>query len=130
MLKEYLFLGTLFFALAPLQIAKAEPISEAVYVTTEDIIADIIFPSIDRKIEEEYAGNVFGWKRGRMEKINYNNDHSYDVSMRIEIPSKSNLSDFAEDKVTVRIYPSCDSPKIGCSHDFKIEIIDYKHLTQ
>lgn len=56
-------LGLLLVAIAPLQTAKAEPLSEEAYVTTEDIIADIIFPPIGKKIEEEYGGNsiVLSW---------------------------------------------------------------------
>ncbi|ALC85265.1 hypothetical protein AM499_05120 [Bacillus sp. FJAT-22090] len=57
---------------------------------------------------------------------------SYDVTVRIEIPSK-NIDDAKVDLVKVRIFPSCDSGKINkqkCNHGFKIEILDYKHLSQ
>lgn len=130
MVKQYLIIGLLLFALAPLHTAKAEPVSEGWYVTTEDIIADIVFSSIDKRIEKEYGRNVFGWKRGRIVGIDYNKNHSYDVSMRIEVPSQNNSSDYVEDLVKARIYPSCDSPKIGCNHNFKVVILDYKHLSK
>ncbi|MBT2730118.1 hypothetical protein J7E63_24990 [Bacillus sp. ISL-75] len=101
------------------------------YVTSEDIIRDIMFPSIDKRIMKEYPGNdsaTFGWQARRIVGINYNWDHSYDVSVAILIPKNSNSPlEYAEDLVKVRISPSCDSPKIGCKHGFKVEVLEYKH---
>ncbi|MFX3627983.1 MAG: hypothetical protein ACE3JR_01235 [Ectobacillus sp.] len=88
-----------------------------------------MFPTIDKRVAKEYGvDSLFGWQWKRIVGITYNDNHSYDVSVRIQIPSK-NPDDYKEDLVKVRIYPSCDSPKIGCNHDFKIEILDYKHLS-
>lgn len=135
MVKRYLFLfWFLLFAFTPLEAVKAEAVSEVeeMYVTTEDIILDIVFPTIDKRVIKEYGGGpLFGWQWNRIVGINYNNDHSYDVSVRIQIDSKHD--EFVEDLVKVRISPSCDSGKINkmkCNHDFKIEILDYKHLSQ
>ena len=97
----------------------------------EDIIRDIIFPSIDKRVMKEYPGNdaaTFGWQSQRIVGIVYNNNHSYDISVRIQVPDNSNSPlEYAEDLVKVRVSPSCDSPKIRCSHGFKVEIIDYEH---
>jgi hypothetical protein len=135
MVKQYLILlGFLLFAFTPLQTVKAESVSkvEDWYVTTEDIIGDIVFPTIDKRVAKEYGrDSLFGWHWKRIVSIYYNRNHSYDVSIRIEVPSDSNKPfSYVEDLVKVRIIPSCDSPKIGCNHDFKIEILDYKHLSQ
>lgn len=102
------------------------------YITTEDIIADIVFPTIDKRVIKEYGQDTFlGWEWKRIVGITYNDNHSYDVSVKIEIdPEKSD--EYKEDLVKVRIYPSCDSDKLNkekCNHGFKIEIIEYKHLS-
>jgi hypothetical protein len=100
------------------------------YVTPEDIIKDIIFPSIDKRVMKEYPGNdvaVFGWETKRIVDIVYNNNHSYDISVKIRVPGNNSPLEVADDLVKVRVSPSCDSPKIGCSHGFKVEVIDYEH---
>ena len=137
MVKHYLvLLGFILIVLTSTQVAKSETIPKAVemYVTTEDIISDIIFPTIDKRVIKEYGGDnrlIWHWKR--IVGITYNENHSYDVTVRIEIPSKNLNENVKEDLVKVRISPSCDSEKINnqkCNHGFKIEILDYKHLSQ
>lgn len=140
MVKHYLvLLGFILIILTSMQVAKSEtiPKAEEMYVTTEDIISDIIFPTIDKRVIKEYGGDnrlIWHWKR--IVGITYNENHSYDVTVRIEIPSKhinENVENVKEDLVKVRISPSCDSEKINrqkCNHGFKIEILDYKHLSQ
>lgn len=140
MVKHYLvLLGFILIILTSMQVAKSEtiPKAEEMYVTTEDIISDIIFPTIDKRVIKEYGGDnrlIWHWKR--IVGITYNENHSYDVTVRIEIPSKDineNVENVKEDLVKVRISPSCDSEKINrqkCNHGFEIEILDYKHLSQ
>ncbi|WP_339199116.1 hypothetical protein MKY27_07490 [Solibacillus sp. FSL R5-0449] len=140
MVKHYLvLLGFILIILTSMQVAKSEtiPKAEEMYVTTEDIISDIIFPTIDKRVIKEYGGDnrlIWHWKR--IVGITYNENHSYDVTVKIEIPSKDineNVENVKEDLVKVRISPSCDSEKINrkkCNHGFEIEIIDYKHLSQ
>jgi hypothetical protein len=110
-----------------------KPYAEDLYVTPEDIIKDIIFPSIDNKVTLEYSGNddaIFGWQFQRIVGIVYNNNHSYDISISIQVPEGSNaLGSYSHDQVKVRVSPSCDSPKIGCNHGFKVEVLEYKHLS-
>ncbi|MCK6208792.1 hypothetical protein EVU96_17785 [Bacillus infantis] len=110
-----------------------KPYAEDWYVTPEDIIKDIVFPSIDKKVTQEYSGNdeaIFGWQFQRIVGIVYNNNHSYDISINIQVPEgSSTLGNYAHDLVKVRVSPSCDSPKIGCSHGFKVEIVEYSHLS-
>jgi hypothetical protein len=136
MVKQYLILlGFFLFAFTPMQTVKAEtvPKVEDSYVTTEDIVSDLVFPTIDKRVIKEYGGDsLFHWKWQRIVGINYNDNHSYDVAVRILIPSKDNDND-KEDLVKVRVSPSCDSGKINkqkCNHGFKIEIVEYKHLSQ
>ncbi|WP_433957795.1 hypothetical protein [Cytobacillus horneckiae] len=53
MLKRYIIIfGFLLFVINPIQTAKAETVPKAVgsYVTTEDIISDLVFPTIDLKV--------------------------------------------------------------------------------
>ncbi|MEH7306059.1 hypothetical protein [Neobacillus drentensis] len=111
---------------------KIKPYAEDWYVTPEDIIRDIIFPAIDKRVIKEYGGKEsasFGWQQQRIVNIVYNNNHSYDISLRIQVPdSNNNPFEYAEDLVKVRVSPSCVSPKIGCSHGFKVEVLDYEHL--
>lgn len=80
---------------------------------------------------KEYPGNdsaTFGWQSQRIFDIVYNNNHSYDISMRLRVPNNRNSPlEYADDLVKVRVSPSCDSPKIGCNHGFKVEVIDYEH---
>lgn len=137
MVKHYLvLLGFILIILTSMQVAKSEtiPKAEEMYVTTEDIISDIIFPTIDKRVIKEYGGDnrlIWHWKR--IVGITYNENHSYDVTVRIEIPSKDINENVKEDLVKVRISPSCDSEKINrqkCNHGFEIEILDYKHLSQ
>lgn len=137
MIKQYIiFFGLLLFVITPLQTVKAETVSnsERENYTTEDIIADIVFPSIDRIVTKEYEGDSFvGWQWKRIVGITYNNNHSYDVSIKIEVPLKENPNEFSEDLIKVRISPSCDSEKLNkqlCDHDFKMKILEYKHLSQ
>lgn len=118
-----------------MQTVKAETVPELKnsYYTTEDIISDLVFPTIDKRVIKEYGGDeLFGWEWQSIVGIKYNNNHSYDVAVRINIPSKNN-DNVKEDLVKVRVSPSCDSGKINkqkCNHGFKIEIVDYKHLSQ
>ena len=137
MVKHYLvLLGFILIVLTSTQVAKSEtiPKAEEMYVTTEDIISDIIFPTIDKRVIKEYGGDnrlIWDWKR--IVGITYNENHSYDVTVRIEIPSKKLNENVKEDLVKVRISPSCDSEKLNkqiCNHEFKVEILDYKHLSQ
>ena len=135
MFKKHLFLtGLLFMVISFTQVVISESISEKeeMYVTTEDIILDIVFPTIDKRVIQEYGGdNLFGWELKRIASITYNDNHSYDVTISIEIPPKNFNDEIKEDLVKVRISPSCESEKINkqkCNHEFKIEILDYKHL--
>lgn len=137
MVKRYLFLlGFLFIVLTLTQVvvkSETNSVGEGMYVTTEDIILDIVFPIIDKRVIKEYVQNtLLYWEWEGIVDIAYNDNHSYDVTVKIEIPSKK-LDDAKEDLVKVRISPSCDSGKINkqkCNHEFKIEILDYKHLSQ
>ena len=55
MVKRYLILfGFLLFSFTPLQTVKAETVSKAEdwYVTPEDIIGDIVFPTINQKVPD------------------------------------------------------------------------------
>lgn len=136
MVKQYLFLlGILFIVLSPTQVVKSETVSEVegLYVTTEDIISDIVFPTIDKKVEKEYGHNL-GWQWLRIVGISYNDNHSYDVDIKIKVSSKGNEPfDYVDDQLKLRISPSCDSEKLNplkCNHGFKVEVLDYKHLSQ
>ncbi|MBD8027185.1 hypothetical protein H9636_11030 [Ureibacillus sp. Re31] len=136
MIKQYLaIIGFVLIVLISTQLVKSEASSdtEEMYVTTEDIISDIVFPTIDKKVISEYGGdNLFDWQWKRIVDITYNDNHSYDVTVRIEIPPKNDHDGVKEDLVKVRISPSCDNVKINqkiCNHGFKIEIVDYKHLS-
>jgi len=110
---------------------KIKPYAKEWYVTTEDIIRDIIFPAIDKRVIKEYGrkeSSGFGWQQQRIVNIVYNNNHSYDMSLIIKVPRNDvNTFEYSEDLVKVRVSPSCDSPKIGCSHSFMVEVIDYQH---
>ncbi|MGP9043950.1 hypothetical protein [Cytobacillus kochii] len=134
--KKYLMIfGFFLFTFTSMQTVKAEtiPTVENSYFTREDIVLDFILPTIDKRVIKEYGGDaLFSWNWQRIVGINYNDNHSYDVSIRIQIPSE-NLDMDKEDLVKVRISPSCDSRKINklkCDHNFKIEILEYKHLSQ
>ncbi|MEK5425378.1 hypothetical protein [Cytobacillus sp. FSL R7-0680] len=131
MLKRYvIILGFLLFAINPIQTIKAESVPNVVgsYLTTEDIIFDLVFPSIDKRVIKEYGGDsLFGWNWKRIVGINYNDNHSYDVAIRIVIPDKNR-----EDLVTVRISPSCNNEKLNklkCNHDFMVEVLGYRHMS-
>ncbi|KOR80618.1 hypothetical protein AM232_20765 [Bacillus sp. FJAT-21352] len=136
MANRYLILlGFFLFAFTPMQAVKAESVSkvEGWYGTTEDIFGDIVFPTLDKKIEKEYGRNL-GWQWQRIVGISYNENHSYDVDIKIQVSSERNEPlDYVDDQVKLRISPSCDSEKLNqlkCNHGFKIEILDYKHLSQ
>ncbi|MGM0789793.1 MAG: hypothetical protein ACQEUD_06840 [Bacillota bacterium] len=128
-----IFTSTDFVNAKPLEPKVIKPYAEDWYVTPEDIIKDIIFPSIDNKVMLEYSGNedaIFGWQFQRIVGIIYNNNHSYDISISIQVPKGDNaLGNYSHDLVKVRVSPSCDSPKIGCSHGFEVEVLEYKHLS-
>ncbi|MFC4323019.1 DUF3888 domain-containing protein [Litchfieldia salsa] len=132
-IRYILLVGLLFFLSFPTQIVKAETISnvDGMYVTTEDIIFEIIFPTIDQRVTKEYGKETFvSWQWKRIVGITYNDNHSYDVVVRIEVPVEN--GDYSEDLVTVRISPSCDSDKINklkCNHEFKVDILDYEHVS-
>lgn len=138
MVKKYLILlgsGFLILVFTLTQVVKSETdfnVKE-LYVTTEDIILDIVFPTVDKRVIKEYGQDtLFGWEWQRIVGITYNDNHSYDVSVRIGIPSE-NADVNKEDLVKVRISPSCDSDsinKLKCNHGFKVEILEYKHLSQ
>lgn len=135
MAPKYLIVLILFLiTLTSIQTVKAETIpKDDLYFTTEDIILDLLMPTIDKRVIKEYKGDaLFSWNWQRIVGINYNDGHSYDVSVRINIPSES-LDTDKEDLVKVRISPSCDSGKLNklkCNHDFKIEILEYIHLSE
>ncbi|WML50232.1 hypothetical protein RCG23_10735 [Neobacillus sp. PS3-34] len=122
--------GNLVYA-KPLEPNEIKPYAEDWYVTPEDIILDIIFPAIDKRVIKEYGGKEasgFGWQQRRIVNIVYNNNHSYDISLKIQVPGQNNGPiGYREDLVKVRVSPSCDSPKIGCSHGFSVEVLDYEH---
>ncbi|MER2060186.1 MAG: hypothetical protein ABTA16_15305 [Niallia sp.] len=132
--KQYIILLGFVFVFTLTQVVNSENVLnvDGMYVTTEDIISDIVFPTIDKRVINEYGQDtLFGWEWKRIVDITYNDNHSYDVSVRIVIPSK-NPDDYKEDLVKVRIFPSCDSDKFNkskCNHGFKIEIVDYRHLS-
>lgn len=111
-----------------------EKVAEDWYVTPEDIIKDIIFPSIDKSVMQAYPGNdvaTFGWQLQRIVDIDYNTNHSYDIAVRIQVPAEKNKPGyFAEDLVKVRVSPSCESPKITCTHGFSVEVLEYKHMSE
>ncbi|TSI05150.1 DUF3888 domain-containing protein [Lysinibacillus sp. BW-2-10] len=124
----------LFMIFSPGQVANAQSIKEVegLYVTTEDIISDILFPTIDKRVMKEYGQDSFyDWQWKGIVGITYNDNHSYDIQVKIEIPADK-MEDFKEDLVKIKVFPSCDSEKINqekCNHGFKIEILDYQHLS-
>lgn len=137
MVKHYLILiGVVFivFILAQNKISEANSEAEELYVTTDDIVSDLILPIIEKRVIKEYGGdNDFNWNRRGIVDIAYNNNHSYDVTVRIDIPSEKLNGNVKEDLVKVRISPSCDSEKLNkqiCNHEFKLEILEYKHISQ
>ena len=73
-----------------------------------------------KRIIKEYGDELFSWESGRIVGIVYINKHSYDISIEVKVAE-------AYDIVKVKVTPSCDSPKIGCSHDFKVEVLDYQY---
>src|SRR6476620_3496821 len=115
MVKPYsIFLGcvVLIFTLIQVGTAQANSEAERMYVTTEDIIADIVFPTIDKRVIQEYGEDAFSWEWKRIMGVTYNDNHTYDITVKIEIPSKNPLHS-KEDVVKVRISPSCDSDKLN-----------------
>jgi hypothetical protein len=136
MVKHHIILfGMFLFAFTSMQFVKAETVlnAEDSYVTTDDIVSDLLFPTIDKRVIKEYGGGeLFDWQWQRIVGIKYNDNHSYDVKVRINIPTK-NSENVKVDLVTVRVSPSCDSGKINkqkCNHEFKIEILEYNHLSK
>ncbi|WP_419880435.1 hypothetical protein ACN6MY_12115 [Peribacillus sp. B-H-3] len=136
MVKQCLILlGFFVFAFTPMHTVKAKtvPKAEDLYVTTEDIVSDLVLPTIDKRVIKEYGDDeLFGWEWQRIVGIKYKDNHSYDVAVRINIPSKNN-DNVKEDLVKIRVSPSCDSGKINkqkCNHGLKIEIVEYKHLSK
>ncbi|WP_156791498.1 hypothetical protein [Bacillus sp. SG-1] len=127
-------IGFVIFTHTPLQAANAEngPQAKDMYVTTEDIVLDLIFPIVDKRVIKEYGGGpLFDWHLQKIVGITYNDNHSYDVAVRITIPSDN--GNVKEDLVRVRVAPSCDSGKINkqvCNHGFKLEIVEYKHVSE
>jgi hypothetical protein len=113
-------------------LAESAPKAEDLYVTTEDIILDIIVPVIDKRMLKEYGDDhYYDWQVQRIIGINYNDNHSYDVSVQVNIPSEDDNT--KEDLVKVRVFPSCDRGKIkmqNCTHGFNIEIVEFKHLSK
>ncbi|MFE8697614.1 hypothetical protein ACFYKT_14830 [Cytobacillus sp. FJAT-53684] len=111
-----------------------KPYADDWYVTPEDIIRDIIFPYIDKRVMQEYPSNdyaAFRWQAQRIVGIVYNNNHSYDISISLQVPDERIAPvNYAQDLVKVRVSPSCDSPKIGCGHGFKVEVLDYEHMNK
>lgn len=101
-------------------------------MTTEDIISDIVFSTIDQRVIKEYRQDtLFDWEWKRIVGITYNSNHSYDVSVKLKFLLEI-LVIIKEYLVKVRIFPSCDSDKLNkleCNHGFKIKIVDYKHLS-
>lgn len=97
MMKQYfILLGFLLLTFFSLQTVKAATIPKEAesYFTTNDIILDIVFPTIDKKVIKEYSDDTINWNFKRIVGINYNNNHSYDVDARIEItPHLSNERD-------------------------------------
>jgi len=135
MIKQCLiFVGLILMVFTPFQSVRAKNAFqvEEMYVTTEDILEDILYPTVDKRVAKEYRPNTFlDWNWKRIVGVNYNNNHSYDVAISIKVSSDKNRPhSYSEDLVKVRVYPSCDSPKIGCNHGFKIAVLDYKHLSQ
>jgi hypothetical protein len=133
-IKNFIILfGALLLAFTPNQNIKAETQTKATdwYTTTEDIVLDLIMPTIDKRVIKEYGGDaLFDWQLRRIVGITYNHGHSYDVSVSIIIPreNESEIEDFAK----VRIYMPCDSAKINqklCNHGFKMEIMEYKNVS-
>jgi hypothetical protein len=130
MIKRFLLLvGFFLFAFTSIQtVSKAEE----PYVTTEDIVRDILFPIIDKKLIEEYGSDASSWLWQRIVGITYNDNHSYVVSVRVQTPSQ-NSDKAKEDLVKVRIFPVCDSEKINkmkCNRGLKVEIIEIEHLSK
>jgi hypothetical protein len=135
-LKKMIVLFTILLILAkdnlvnakPPEPKEIKPYAEDWYVTPEDVVLDIVFPAIDKRVVKEYGDGLFSWQSQRIVGIVYNNNHSYDVSVRLQVPDEKNIpGNYANDLVKVRVSPSCDSPKIGCSHGFKVEVLDYQH---
>jgi hypothetical protein len=121
-------LGFLLFAFIPLQTADAKTVSnvEGQHVTTEDIVRDIIFPIIDKRLIKEYGSDASSWY-GKIVGITYNDNHSYDVEVRTQIRSNNK-----KDLVKVRIFPFCHIEKFNelkCNRGLNIEIEEYKHLS-
>jgi hypothetical protein len=118
-------LGVLLCLVAPLQSAKAEE-----FYSTDDILKDIIFPAIDQKVVKSYGHNEKSdWKWDGILSIHYNQDHSYDVAVRIDVGTEYEEKDL----VRLRISPSCDSEKLNkevCNHEFGIKILEYRHLSK
>lgn len=105
----------------------ATSINQEIYVTTEDIILDIIFPKVDKRVQKEYHNKNINWQWTRITDITYINNHSYEMNVKITVDGRDGK---AEDLVKVKISLPCDSNKLNCKGKFKVAVIDYHHLTQ
>ena len=71
--------GFLFLVFTLTQVVNSETVinAEGMYATTEDIILDIVFPTVDNRVVKEYGQDpLFGWEWKRIMDITYNDNHS------------------------------------------------------
>jgi PKD repeat protein len=135
MVKQILMvLGLFLFAFTSIETVEAETFlkAEESYVTTDDIVRDILSPIIDKRLIKEYGNDASSWLWQRIVGITYNDNNSYDVSVRVQTPYPK-TDNSREDLVKVRIYPFCDSEKINklkCPHGLKLEIVEFKHISK
>ena len=127
MVKKYvILLGFILFTFTPLQTVNAQSVEEH-YVNTEDIVRVILSPIIDKRLIKEYGLDASSWVWEGIVTITYNDNHSFDVAVRVNIPSIDK-----DDLVKLRIFPFCETEKINelkCNRGLDIEIVDYKHLS-
>nr|WP_263326832.1 DUF3888 domain-containing protein [Neobacillus sp. Marseille-Q6967] len=129
MVRRFIFV-LLFLAFIPLHAAQAKvspSINQGIYVTTEDIILDIIFPKVDKSVQKEYQNKNINWQWTRITDITYINNHSYEMNVKITVDGRDWK---AEDLVKVKILLPCDSNKLNCKGKFKVAIINYHHLSK
>ncbi|MEE3955877.1 hypothetical protein [Peribacillus frigoritolerans] len=70
--RHKILLGFLLFTFTPIQAVKAESVSKVeheIYVTTEVIISDIVFPTTDKKVQKKYSDDMMGMEKIRRYKI-------------------------------------------------------------
>lgn len=92
-MKNMIVLFTIFLIFSTDNLANAKPpepkeikpYAEDLYVTPEDIVLDIVFPVIDKRVIKEYGDGLFSWQTQRIVGIVYNNNHSYDVTVRLQL---------------------------------------------